>query len=375
MTFLGMAAMIDPLRPEAKQAIKRCQRGGIEVAMVTGDHPATARAIATDLGLYRPNDPVVTGAMIREASKRGQQALDELIQQTRVFARIEPTQKETIVGSLMGMGHLVAVTGDGVNDAPAMRQANVGVAMAKRGTDVAKETADLIITDDNFTSIVDGIEQGRIVYNNIRKVIALLIATGFSALLLFLCTAVAGLPMPLTAVQLLWLNLIANGLQDVALAFEPKEGHELEQPPRSPSEPVFEKHIIQHVLFTGTVMGVLAFSTYSYLMNTGTAIEDARNLTLMLMVLFGNIHALSSRSETRSIFRIRFFANPFLVCAVPIAQGVHIAAMYTPGISNVLELTPISLAQWLTLASIALVFLLIEETHKFWIRASRNKSK
>jgi calcium-translocating P-type ATPase len=375
MTFLGMAAMIDPLRPEAKQAIQRCQRGGIEVAMVTGDHPATARAIATDLGLYRPNDPVVTGAMIREASKRGQQALDELIQKTRVFARIEPTQKEKIVGSLMGMGHLVAVTGDGVNDAPAMRQANVGVAMAKRGTDVAKETADLIVTDDNFTSIVDGIEQGRIVYNNIRKVIALLIATGFSALLLFLSTAVAGLAMPLTAVQLLWLNLVANGLQDVALAFEPKEGHELEQPPRSPAEPVFEKHIIQHVLVTGSVMGVLAFSTYSYLMYTGTAIEDARNLTLMLMVLFGNIHALSSRSETRSIFRIRFFSNPFLVCAVPIAQCVHIAAMYMPGISSVLELKPISLTQWLTLASIALVFLLIEEAHKFWIRASRNRLK
>ena len=173
--------------------------------------------------------------------------------------------------------------------------------MAKRGTDVAKETADLIITDDNFTSIVDGIEQGRIVYNNIRKVIALLIATGFSALLLFLCTAFFGLAMPLTAVQLLWLNLIANGLQDVALAFEPKEGHEMEQTPRSPTEPVFERHIIQHVLVTGTVMGLLAFSVYAYLIYTGTVIEEARNLTLMLMVLFGNIHALSSRSETRCL--------------------------------------------------------------------------
>ncbi len=370
LIFLGMAAMIDPLRPEANEAIQRCKYGGVDVAMVTGDHPTTAKAIATDLGLYKTGDAIVTGPMIKEASLLGQKAVNELIQQAHVFARIEPRQKEQIVKSLMDQGHLVAVTGDGVNDAPAMRQANVGVAMGKRGTDVAKETADLIVTDDNFSSIVDGIEQGRIVYNNIRKVIALLIATGFSALLLFLLTALFGYAMPLTAVQLLWLNLIANGLQDVALAFEPKEGNELEQAPRSPKEPIFESHIIQHVLVTGTVMGLLAFSVYSYLINSGIAIEEARNLTLMLMVLFGNIHALSSRSETRSIFSIRFLSNPFLVLAVPIAQCIHIAAMYIPGLNTILELSPITFTQWLILASIAILFLVIEEIHKIWLRSS-----
>jgi len=368
MTFLGMVAMIDPVRPEARQAISRCHAGGIQVAMITGDHPATAKAIALELNLCSEDVEVVSSEMIRQALAQSDQALDELILNGRVFARIEPTQKELIVDRLMRAGHFVAVTGDGVNDAPAMRHAHAGVAMGKRGTDVARETADLIITDDNFASIVDGIEQGRIVYNNIRKVIALLIATGFSALLLFFCTALAGYPMPLIAVQLLWLNLIANGLQDVALAFEPGEGGELDKPPRSPQEPIFENHIIQHVLITGTVMGLLAFAVYAWLIENGSDIAYARNLTLMLMVLFGNIHALSSRSETRSLFQIRFFANPFLILAVPLAQLIHIGALYLPGLNTVLALSPIRLSEWLVLAGIALCLLLIEEIHKYCLR-------
>lgn len=374
MTFLGMVGMIDPVRPEAKDAVQRCRNGGIEVAMITGDHPATAQAIAMEVGICDAEETVVTGGMIREANESGEAATDKLIRSTRLFARIEPAQKEQIVDSLMRQGHFVAVTGDGVNDAPAMRHANVGVAMGKRGTDVAKETADLIITDDNFASIVDGIEQGRIVYNNIRKVIALLTATGFSALVLFFLTVFAGLPMPLIAVQLLWLNLIANGLQDVALAFEPGEGGELARRTRSPDEPIFEKHIVQHVLVIGGAMGILAFATYAYLTYAGNTVADARNLTLMLMVLFGNIHALSARSETRSLFGIRFFANPFLVLAVPFAQLVHIGAMYAPGISHVLQLNPITLPQWLILAGVALLLLLIEELHKFWLRRTVDRS-
>lgn len=368
MTLLGVVGMIDPVRPEAKDAIARCRRGGIDVAMVTGDHPATAKAIAVELGLCEADDPVITGSMLRDASEENESRADQLIRTARVFARIEPGQKEQIVASLMAFGHFVAVTGDGVNDAPAMRRANVGVAMGKRGTDVARETADLIITDDNFASIVDGVEQGRVVYNNIRKVIALLIATAFSALLLFFCTVIAGLPMPMTALQLLWLNLVANGVQDVALAFEPKEGGELNERPRNPREPIFEGRIIQHVLVTGTAMGLLAFATYFYLMTTGSPVEQARNLTLMLMVLFGNVHALSSRSETQSLFRMSLSSNLFLMLAVPLAQCVHIAALFTPGLSDVLELRPIPVGDWSTLAVLALLLLVIEEIHKWRLR-------
>ena len=379
MTFLGLVAMIDPIRPEAKDAVARCRDGGIEVAMVTGDHPATARAIAAELGLCEPDDPVVTGTQIRDATAKGEAAADALIRPARVFARIEPRQKEQIVTSLMRDGHFVAVTGDGVNDAPAMGAANVGIAMGKRGTDVARETADLIITDDNFASIVDGIEQGRIVYNNIRKVIGLLVATGFSAILLFFLTATTGfwsepLTMPMIAVQLLWLNLVANGLQDVALAFEPKEGGELAAKPRKPSEPIFEHKIIEHVLVTGTVMGVLAFAVYYYLMSTGMEVGHARNLVLMQMVLFGNIHALNSRSETRSLLKIRFFANPFLIAAVPLAQCIHIGATMTPGLRDVLQLYPVEPREWIILLGVASILLVVEEIHK-WFHRRRDRAE
>lgn len=368
MVFLGMVAMIDPLRHEAFEAIEKCRTGGIEVAMITGDHPATAKSIALELGLCDADATVVTGPMLEEASTRGQEAVDQLTRQARVFARIEPARKAQIVDSFMRDGHFVAVTGDGVNDAPAMRQAHAGIAMGKRGTDVAKETADLIVTDDNFSSIVAGIEQGRVVYNNIRKVIGLLVATGFSAILLFFFCVLAGLPMPMIAVQLLWLNLVANGFQDVALAFEPKEGGELSVKPRSPHEPVFDKHIIEHVLVVGSWMGLVAFLNFQWTFEQTQNLEEARNLTLMLMVLFGNIHALNSRSEFRSLFRVPLLRNPFLMLAVPLAQLAHIGAMYTPGLSDVLQIQPISLQEWLQLLGLALSLLVVEELHKVLIR-------
>ena len=368
LTFLGLVAMIDPIRLEVKDAIARCRAGGIEVAMVTGDHPATARAIGAELGLCKTDSKVVTGPMLREAVEKGDEAVRELVVPARVFARIDPVQKETIVSTLMNEGHFVAVTGDGVNDAPAMRRANAGVAMGKSGTDVAKEAADLIITDDNFASIVAGVEQGRIVYNNIRKVIGLLTATGFSALLLFFLSVFAGLPMPMTAVQLLWLNLVANGIQDVALAFEPKEGNELNRPPRDPSEPIFERHVVEHVLIAGAAMGLLAFAVYALVTSAGIAHESAQNITLLMMVLFGNVHALSSRSETRSVFRISYFSNRLLAFAVPGALIVHLLSMQVAGLKGVLGLEPVPLPIFAGLLGAALVFLAVEEAHKWSIR-------
>ncbi len=364
LTFLGVVGMIDPLRSEAKEAVDLCKKAGIEVAMITGDHPLTARAIATDLGLCDEKCQVVTGKQINEAEQEGEETLDSLVKGSNVFARIEPVQKQSIVQSLMRKGHFVAVTGDGVNDAPALRQAHVGIAMGKRGTDVARENAELILTDDDFASIVKGIIEGRVAYSNIRKVIFLLIATGVAEIILFILSMIAGLPMPLLAVQLLWLNLVTNGIQDVALAFEPAEGDELGRPPRSPNEPIFNKIMMQRVLTMAVYMSVVAFLVFYWLMENGYDVDSARNITLLLMVLFENMLALNSRSETRSVFKVPFFSNPLLIWGIIITQAIHIASMYLPGISDILKIQPVSLEQWSILLVFALGLLLVEKLYQ-----------
>ncbi|MDH5483990.1 MAG: HAD-IC family P-type ATPase [Gammaproteobacteria bacterium] len=366
LCFLGLVGMIDPLRNEAVDAITRCRQAGIEVAMITGDHPATASAIAVELGLDNPYQPV-TGPVLKRAL--ADNSIDRLTREARVFARVEPHQKLDIVQSLQRHGHFVAVSGDGANDAPALRAAQVGVAMGKSGTDVARETASLIIADDNFSSIVAGVEEGRIAYANVRKVIFLLISTGAAELVLFILALITGQPLPLLAVQLLWLNLVTNGIQDVALAFEPGEGDELQRPPRSPTEPIFNRLMIERVVISALVIGVLAFVLFQWLLSLGYALDEARNGTLLLMVLFENIHVFNSRSETRSVFFHRLLANPILLMGTLAAQLIHVAAMYTPWISDVLAIQPVSLAEWLQLLCLALSILLVMECHKWlWNR-------
>lgn len=366
MTFLGLVGMIDPLRVEARPSVARCQRAGIEVAMVTGDHPATALAIARELGLAERMTQVVTGPELRQAQNEAE--LDALTHDARVFARVEPTQKLDIVTSLQRHGHFVAVSGDGANDAPALRAAQVGVAMGKSGTDVARETAELIITDDNFSSIVAGIEEGRVAYANVRKVIYLLISTGAAELVLFSLALVTGLPLPLLAVQLLWLNLVTNGIQDIALAFEPAEGDELRRPPRPPSEPIFNRLMIERVLIAALVIGSLAFILFEWLLAQGYSLDEARNGTLLLMVLFENVHVFNCRSETRSVFGHSPLRNPVLLIGTLGAQLVHIGAMYTPGLSDILGIRPVSPTHWLQLLTLTLSILLIMELHKILLR-------
>ncbi|MDH5387447.1 MAG: HAD-IC family P-type ATPase [Gammaproteobacteria bacterium] len=363
LALIGLIGMIDPLRPEAKDAIARCQKAGIEVAMITGDHPVTAMAIAKELDLIRHSDQIITGPELKHFAEDGK--LDELIREVRVFARVEPQQKLDIVQSLQRLGHFVAVSGDGANDAPALRAAHVGIAMGKSGTDVARETADLIITDDNFSSIVAGVEEGRIAYSNVRKVIFLLISTGMAELVLFALALLTALPLPLLAVHLLWLNLVTNGIQDVALAFEPGEGHELNRPPRSPKDPIFNRIMIERVVISAVLIGVVAFFLFQYLLGQGYNVDEARNGTLLLMVLFENIHVFNCRSETSSVFQHNPMGNRILLFGTVAAQLIHIGAMYTPWIRDVLHIQPVSMEQWLQLLGLALTVLIVMELHKF----------
>jgi magnesium-transporting ATPase (P-type) len=238
LELLGLVGLIDPVRPEVPAAVTRCRAAGIDVRMVTGDHPSTALAIARELRIAETEQQVVTGSELVAASTE-QAAFDRLVARSRVLARVEPVQKLDIVKALQRGGHVVAVTGDGVNDAPALSVGDIGVAMGRGGTDAARGAADLILADDNFTSIVAGVEEGRVAYDNVRKLIFLLVATGLSEIVLFILAIAVGLPLPLFAVQLLWLNLVTNGIQDVALAFERGEPGVLDRRPRPPRESLF----------------------------------------------------------------------------------------------------------------------------------------
>lgn len=363
LEFLGLAGIIDPLRPEAIGAIEKCRAANIEVRMVTGDHPATALALSKELGIATSRADVVTGTELKNL-QNDPLAFEGVIQKTRVFSRVEPMQKLEIVKVLQAHNHFVAVTGDGVNDAPALRSANIGVAMGKKGTDVARGAADLIITDDNFASIINGVEEGRIAYANVRKVIYLLISTGAAEIVMFFLCLVSGLPLPLFAVQLLWLNLVTNGVQDVSLAMEKGEGNELSQPPRNPNDPIFNRRMIEEVVLSGLFIGVVAYGYFYFALNSGVDEQTARSSLLLLMVLFENVHVFNCRSEKRSIFSMSLFGNPILLVMVIFTQILHISAAYIPGLNTVLQVQPVSFEHWLTLLPLAIGLVVVMEIYK-----------
>ena len=364
LTFLGLAGMQDPIRPEVPAAIAACNAAGIGVVVVTGDDPRTARVIAGRAGIAVDDRSVATGDEVTEALAKGEGLLDQLTRHIRVFARVKPDQKLSIVRSLARNGHFVAVTGDGVNDAPALKHAHVGVAMGLKGTDVAKESADIILTDDNFASIVAGITEGRVAYGNIRKVVFMLVTTGAAEVLLFLLAIGLGLPMPLSAVQLLWLNLVTNGVQDVALVTEPAEGDELTRTARRPDEALFDRLMLRRLVVATLVMGLGGLAVFYTLLNAGMAPIQASNLLLVLFILFENVQCLASRSERRSVFGQSPFSNPYLLLGILGSQTLHLVAMHLPGLSDVLGIAPIAATDWLLLLGIALLVLVVSEIDK-----------
>ncbi len=366
LTFYGLAGFIDPLRPEAKKSVEQCTGAGIKVIMITGDHPTTAGTIAKQLGIAGNNTLVVTGQMLSDAGAYDSPAFEKLVASTTVFARVSPTQKLEIVDVLIRDGEFVAVTGDGVNDAPALKRANIGVAMGS-GTDVAKEVGSMIVVDDNFASIVAGVEEGRFAYDNVRKVIFLLISTGSAEIILFLASIIAGLPLPLLAVQLLWLNLVTNGIQDVALAFEAGEPGAMKRKPRKPSEKIFNPLMIKQTIVSSATMGGIVFALW-YWLNKYTQMDEthARDLVLLLMVFMQNFHAFNSRSERVSVFKIPIKRNLILVFGVMAAQGIHILSMQIPFMQDILRIEPITINEWFYVLALAVPMILIMEVFKFF---------
>ncbi len=363
LTLLGLVGLIDPPRPEAKEAIAKCQRAGIEVAMVTGDHPLTAFAIARELGLATTREQIITGKQLDDIGDHESPGYLEAVKKARVFARVAPMQKLHIVEALRQLGHFVAVTGDGVNDAPALKKANISVAMGS-GTDVTKDTASLIVTDDNFASIEAGVEEGRFAYDNIRKVTYLLISCGAAEVLLFVLSLFTGLPLPLLPVQLLWLNLVTNGIQDVALAFEGGEAGTMNRPPRRPGEGIFNRLMIQQATVAGLTMGLLAFANWYALLDLGLSEFEARDRLLLLFVLMQNFHAFNCRSEYESVFRVPLQRNYMLVFGVLAATGIHVLAMHIPVMQRLLQIAPIRFDEWIIPFAIASVMLIVMEVFK-----------
>ena len=371
LEFAALVGLIDPLRPGAREAVQRCDAAGIRVIMVTGDHPLTAAAIARDLGIAAGPQDVVSGSDLDRYDD--ETAIDAAVRRARVFARVTPAQKLAIVAAAERVGHFVAVTGDGVNDAPALRRANIGVAMGRGGTDVAREAADLVLSDDNFATIVAGVEEGRIAYQNIRNVVYLLTAAGIAEVLTVGVAVIFGLPLPLLPVQLLWLNLVTNGIQDVGLAFERGSGDELRLPPRPRNEPIFNRLMLERGLLAGLWMSVVGLTAFVTMLSAGVAVEHARNSLLLLMVLMQNVDAINARSETRSVLTLPVRNNPLLVVGVLMALSIHLAAMYLPWLQRILSVRPPTSHEWWVLPLAAITLLVVMESQKISWRWRRSR--
>ena len=364
LTYKGMLAFIDPIRKEAISSIKECREAGIKVLMITGDHPLTALSIAKDLGLATKESEVTTGLEIESKFAKGEKSFDKFIKQKRVFARVTPIQKLHIVESLKRQGEFVVLTGDGVNDAPALKAANIGVAMGS-GTDIARETADMIIVDDNFTSIVAGVMEGRIAYANIRKIIYFLISCGVAEVVFFLISILLNLPMPLVAIQLLWLNVVTDGIQDFALSFEKGTKDILKQPPIKPQESIFNKTLLQEILVAGGIIGIIVLIVWYYLIDVvAMDTEMARGYIMCLMVFIQNIHVFNCRSEDKSAFKVPLKNNWLIVGGVVCSIILQIIVMEVPFLSQFLQTTSIPFINLVYLFLIACSILVLVEIYK-----------
>ncbi len=370
LRFVGFTGLIDPLRPRVVEAVDACRRAGIEVAMITGDHPVTARAIGMEIGLGGEDPVVVPGSELEEL---GEEEFREAVATRRIFARVSPGQKLAIVEEARRQGHLVAVTGDGANDAPALKTANIGVAMGQAGTDVAREASELVITDDNFATIVDGVEEGRLAFANIRKVFNLLGSCGLAEVFTVALALFAGMPLPLLPLQILWLNLVTNGIQDKALAIEGPEEDLLDLPPADPKKGILDRAMIGQVAVAAAAMTVGTLSVFSYLLSQGYEEGVARSSVLMLMVFYQNVHLFNCRSEHRSAFARAPWRSPWLFAAAGGALGVHLLAGVIPLLSEVLDLSPIPGEVYWILIPVALSLVVVMEIYKAIDRARKKK--
>ena len=374
LTFIGLVSFIDPVRPETKGSIADCHKAGIKVIMITGDHPLTALSIAKDIDIAKDHSQVATGVEVEEVYSKGEAEFDAFVKEKTVFSRVTPTDKLHIVESLKRQGEFVAVTGDGVNDSPAIKSAHIGIAMGS-GTDVSKETADMIILDDNFTSIVKGVIEGRCAYANIRKITYFLLSCALAEVLFFVLAMVCGAGTPLLPIQLLWLNVVTDGLQDLTLSLEKPEANIMNEKPRSTKESLFTKSMVSQVLVMGTFIGLIVFG--AWMIFTKAMKMDlvvARSLVMALMVFLQNIHAINCKSEKTSLFKVSFKSNPYFVMSVLGSIGLQVMFMEIPFLSKLLDLTTVKYTILLILLAVSLSMFAVCELYKLIAKLIEKKN-
>ncbi|MGO1864839.1 MAG: cation-translocating P-type ATPase [Corynebacterium variabile] len=365
LQFTGLQGMMDPPREGVREAIGQCRSAGIHVMMITGDHPVTAVAIGRRLGLGRPGDEPITG---RDMAGLDDAQLRERLRHTSVAARMSPRDKLRIVKLLKADGETVAVTGDGVNDAPALKAASIGVAMGDSGTDVARESADVVLTDDNFVTIVDAVRLGRVTFSSIRKATFFLISNGLALMTAVVVNTFTELPLIFLPVMLLFMNIVTNGIQDIALSFEKGEGDELDQNPRSKDEGVLDTHMWMRSVITGLWMGIGTLLVYRVANDQGLALEECRTLALITMVMFNFFQVFSARALHISAFAMNPLGNPLLLGSAVAALVLQWAATAWTPAADLIGLTSLSWQQWLMCTGIGVTVLLIVEAEKLVVR-------
>jgi Ca2+-transporting ATPase len=368
MVFVGLVGMIDPPREEARQAIETCQAAGMKAAMITGDHKATAVAIATELGLLR-GGLAVSGADLEGMTDRD---LEETVEKIEVYARVSPVHKLRVVEALQKRGHVVAMTGDGVNDAPALKRADIGVAMGVTGTDVSKEAAHMVLTDDNFASIVAAVKEGRSIFSNIKKCVMYLLSCHIGELVLMVLAVLAETPLPLVAVQLLFVNIATDGPPALALAFDPPDPDVMDHPPRDRRKGIFAGSVTRMIVLMAVWTGLTTFGVFYWALHfSGRTGEEARiyaqAMCFVDLLLIEKFTALSCRSERDTVFKIGFFGNKWLLLAIVGTMALSLPIIYVPSLQDYFHTYSLSLADWgvVALASCTM-FVVVEGAKLFW---------
>jgi Ca2+-transporting ATPase len=364
MTFLGLVGMIDPPRPEAKNAISICEQAGIRTVMITGDHPVTAQAVARELGLLVAGGRAVTGAELEEMTD------DQLyndVADISVYARVSPAHKLRVVGAWQAHGNIVAMTGDGVNDAPALKKADIGIAMGITGTDVTKEAAAMTLTDDNFASIVAAVEEGRGVFGNIKKYLMFLLSSNIGEIGLMAGAALLGLPLPLSAVQILFVNLATDGLPALALSMDPPDGDLMKRKPRNPRTGIFTRPVVTLMSVGGIWSTIINLGLFIWAINSGRGISEAMSMTFVSLVLIQFFKAYNFRSDRNTVFH-KPFANIWLNLAVLVDIVMLLLVIYVPALHDAFGTYYLPLVDWVIAIGLAITIVPVLELAKWMLR-------